>query len=56
MYQSAPRKNSLDILADPTTIALLGSIALHALIGASLPFLNSLEPESKKPIRAQLKS
>jgi hypothetical protein len=48
MYQSAPRKNSLDILADPTTIALLGSIALHALIGASLPFLNSLEPENKK--------
>jgi hypothetical protein len=48
MYQSAPRKNSLDILVDPTAIALLGSIALHALIGASLPFFNYLEQESKK--------
>lgn len=38
MYQSSTRTNFLDILADPTAIALLGSIALHALIGASLPF------------------
>jgi hypothetical protein len=37
MYQSSTRTNFLDILADPTAIALLGSIALHALIGASLP-------------------
>jgi hypothetical protein len=48
MYQSSPRKNSLDTLADPTTIALIGSIALHALIGASLPFFHQLEQEGKK--------
>jgi hypothetical protein len=48
MYQSAPRKNFLDTLADPTTIALLGSIALHALIGSSLPLFNHLDKDSKK--------
>jgi hypothetical protein len=48
MYQSSPRKNFLDTLTDPTTIALLGSIALHALIGASLPFFHQLEQEGKK--------
>jgi hypothetical protein len=48
MYQSSPRKNFLDILIEPTSIAILGSIALHALIGASLPFLTQLEKEIKK--------
>jgi hypothetical protein len=48
MYQSSPRKNSLDTLTDPTTIALIGSIALHALIGASLPLFNYLDKEGKK--------
>jgi outer membrane biosynthesis protein TonB len=38
MYQSSTRKNFLDILLDPTAIAILGSIALHATIGATLPF------------------
>ncbi len=48
MYQSSPRKNFLDFLIDPTSIAILGSIALHAIIGASLPFLTQLEKEIKK--------
>ena len=48
MYQSAPRKNFLDILIEPTSIAILGSIALHAIIGASLPFFTQLEQEVKK--------
>jgi hypothetical protein len=38
MYQSSTRKNLLDILLDPTAIAILGSIALHATIAATLPF------------------
>lgn len=38
MYQSSTRKNFLDILLDPTAIAILGSLALHATIGATLPF------------------
>ena len=48
MYQSAPRKNFLDILIEPTSIAILGSIALHAIIGASLPFFTQLQQEVKK--------
>ena len=48
MYQSAPRKNFLDTLIEPTSIAILGSIALHAIIGASLPFFTQLEQEVKK--------
>jgi hypothetical protein len=48
MYQSSPRKNFLDILIEPTSIAILGSIALHALLGASLPFFTQLEKEIKK--------
>ncbi len=48
MYQSSPRKNLLDILVDPTSIAILGSIALHAILGASLPFFTQLEKEIKK--------
>jgi hypothetical protein len=39
MYQSSTRKNFLDILLDPTAIAILASLALHATIGATLPFL-----------------
>jgi hypothetical protein len=48
MYQSSTRKNFLDILADPTAIAILGSIALHAIIGTTLPFFTQPEKEGKK--------
>jgi hypothetical protein len=48
MYQSSTRKNFLDILADPTTIAILASIALHASIGAILPFFTQPNQEAKK--------
>ncbi len=48
MYQSSPRKNFLDFLIDPTSIAILGSIVLHAILGASLPFFTQLEQEIKK--------
>jgi hypothetical protein len=48
MYQSSTRNNFLDILLDPTAIALLGSIALHAMLGAGLPFFTQPEPEVKK--------
>ncbi len=48
MYQSSPRKNFLDILIEPTSIAILGSIALHAILGASLPFFTQLQKEIKK--------
>jgi hypothetical protein len=48
MYQSSTRKNFLDILADPTAIAILASIALHAIIGASLPFFTQPDKEGKK--------
>jgi hypothetical protein len=48
MYQSSTRKNFLDILLDPTAIAILGSIALHATLGVSLPFFTHPEPETKK--------
>jgi hypothetical protein len=48
MYQSSTRNNFLDILADPTAIALLGSIALHAIIAASLPFFPHPDKEGKK--------
>ncbi|AFY94484.1 hypothetical protein [Chamaesiphon minutus] len=48
MYQSSTRKNFLDVLADPTAIAILGSIALHAIIGTTLPFFTQPEKEGKK--------
>jgi hypothetical protein len=48
MYQSSTRNNFLDILLDPTAIAILGSIALHAIIAASFPFLFQPEKPSKK--------
>jgi hypothetical protein len=48
MYQSSTRNNFLDILIDPTTIAILGSIALHAIIAASFPFLFQPDKPGKK--------
>jgi hypothetical protein len=48
MYQSSTRNNFLDILLDPTAIAILGSIALHAIIAASFPFLFQPEKPGKK--------
>lgn len=48
MYQSS-RNNFLDILIEPTTIAVLASIALHALLGAGLPFFTQLSKVAKKP-------
>jgi hypothetical protein len=48
MYQSSARKNFLDILLDPTAIAILASLALHTIIGAGLPFFTRPEPEGKK--------
>ena len=48
MYQSSTRNNFLDILLDPTAIAILASIVLHATIGASLPFFTQPEKEGKK--------
>jgi hypothetical protein len=48
MYQSSTRNNFLDILLDPTAIAILGSIALHAIIAASFPFLFHPEKPGKK--------
>jgi hypothetical protein len=48
MYQSSARKNFLDILSDPTAIAILASIALHAAIGATFPFLTPPEKAGTK--------
>jgi hypothetical protein len=48
MYQSSARKNFLDTLSDPTAIAILGSIALHALIGSTFPFFTQPEKTGKK--------
>jgi hypothetical protein len=48
MYQSSPRTDFLDILLEPKAIAVLASIALHAAIGASLPFFTQPEKEGKK--------
>ena len=48
MYQSSDRKNFLDILLEPTAIAILASLALHATIGASLPFFTRPEPATQK--------
>jgi hypothetical protein len=48
MYQSSTRNNFLDILLDPTAIAILGSIALHAIIAASFPFLFQPDKPGKK--------
>jgi hypothetical protein len=48
MYQSSPRKNFLDILSDPTAIAILASIALHAIIGSTFPFFTQPDKTGKK--------
>lgn len=48
MYQSSTRNNFLDILTDPTAIAILASIAVHALIGSTLPFFTQPEKVGKK--------
>jgi hypothetical protein len=48
MHQSSPRTDFLDILLEPKAIAVLASIALHAAIGASLPFFTQPEKEGKK--------
>jgi hypothetical protein len=48
MYQSSDRKNFLDLLLEPTAIAILASLALHAIIGAGLPFFTRPEPDAKK--------
>ncbi len=48
MYQSSARKNFLDLLLEPTAIAILASIALHTIVGAGLPLFTKPEPEDKK--------
>jgi hypothetical protein len=48
MYQSSARKNFLDILSDPTAIAILASIALHAAIGSTFPFFTQPEKAGTK--------
>jgi len=48
MYQSSTRNNFLDILLDPTAMAILASVALHATIGASLPFFTQPEKQGEK--------
>ncbi len=48
MDRSSPRNNFLDILLDPMAIAILGSIAIHAALGAGLPFLTPPNQEGKK--------
>jgi hypothetical protein len=48
MYQSSTRNSYFDVLLDPTAIAILGSIALHAIIAASFPFLFQPETPTKK--------
>jgi hypothetical protein len=48
MYQSSTRNNFLDILLDPMAIAILGSIALHAIIAANFAlFTPPVKPDKK---------
>jgi hypothetical protein len=49
MFQSSPRNNFSDILLDPTTIAVVGSIAIHAIFAANLAFFTQPSKELKKP-------
>lgn len=49
MSQSSTRNNFSDILLDPTTIALVGSIAVHAILGANLALLTPSVKQIKKP-------
>jgi hypothetical protein len=48
MYQFSTRKNLVDILIEPNAIAILSSIALHALIAANLSLLIQPEKPGKK--------
>jgi hypothetical protein len=47
MYQFSTRKNFLDILLEPTSLAILASIALHGLIAANLAMLFPPEKPGK---------
>jgi hypothetical protein len=49
MSQSSIRNNFSDILLDPTTIAVVGSIAIHAIFAANLAFFTQPSKELKKP-------
>ncbi len=49
MSQSITRNNFTDILLDPTTIAVVGSIALHAIFAANLALFTQPAKELKKP-------
>jgi hypothetical protein len=49
MSQSLPRNKFSDILLDPTTIAVVGSIAIHAIFAANLAFFTQPSKELKKP-------
>jgi hypothetical protein len=55
MYQSSTRNSFLDSLLDPTAIAILGSIVLHATLGASLPFITQPDKEAKKADQGTVK-
>ena len=48
MYQSSNRNGFLDILLDPMASGILASIALHAIIAASFPFLFQPDKPGKK--------
>jgi hypothetical protein len=49
MSQSLTRKNFSDIVLDPTTITVVGSIAIHAIFAANLAFFTQPSKELKKP-------
>jgi hypothetical protein len=49
MSQSLTRNNFSDILLDPTTIAVVGSIAVHAIFAANLAFFTQPSKELNKP-------
>jgi hypothetical protein len=49
MSQALTRNNFSDILLDPTTIGVIGSIAVHAIFAANLAFFTQPSKELKKP-------
>jgi hypothetical protein len=49
MFQSFTRNKFSDILLDPTTITVVGSIAIHAIFASSLALLPQPSKELKKP-------
>jgi hypothetical protein len=49
MSQSSTRNKFSDILLDPTTIGIVGSIAVHAVLGANLALFTPSAKEIKKP-------